>query len=570
MARKKRLNIVHGSCHHGNGEGSSSGQSLPQVEPPQPYEDEVIHVEQQDDEPLNMPAEEVKKRKGTTLRYVWDLPPGRRVVVKCNKLGQPIGEEGGLLGQFLGTLARNGAYCPLDKMTWRNIKADEGDLTILQFVQTKFLYPPSCVQWILKSIGRDWRRYKAVLKKKYFNPKKKRSALYKLCPDDVEKDQWIPLIKYWKSEKGKALSEKNKRSRSMLQNPHSAGTKSYARWSEDMRQDDPNKKQPHRAKVYLATHKKKDKDKNQHVVTLENLIDEQPELAQNEQGRVAWEGDALNKVLGKEKPGQVHGMGLLPVPKQVYARTSHHLKNINITTVNDPSSDEETHVRGEVGELKKLVKTLGQRIDELENKGTSNGNSEPPMATSQRTFDDGIEEGVVRTNRKRVQCSTPDQDDSMSNQRIISMNKRRCEDQQNMQHDNILDLCGKKHQEADNTIGSPHQDDFSSQPHLVHDLRREMNKKKHRNLEKFAKTTKKQETQKKTAHHMAQNRVHSSSMKVGTTIILITAKYPNKETVAYATYLSSNPRDKVDGVLRLVTSSLKWLSIIHLRKMRSS
>nr|XP_025877711.1 uncharacterized protein LOC107279681 isoform X2 [Oryza sativa Japonica Group] len=474
MAGKKRLNIVHSSCHHGNGEGSSSGQSLPQVEPPLPYEDEVIHVEQQDDEPLNMPVqdEEVKKRKGTTLRYVWDLPPGKRIVVKCNRLGQPIGDEGGLLGQFLGTLARNGAYCPLDKMTWRKIKADEGDLTILQFVQTNFLYPPSCVQWILKSIGRDWRRYKAALKDKYFNPKKKRSALYKLCPDDVEKDQWIPLIKYWKSKKGKALSAKNKRSRSMLQNPHSAGTKSYARWSEDLRQDDPNKKQPHRAMVYLATHKKKDKDKNQHVVTLENLIDEQPELAQNDQGRVAWEGDALNKVLGKEKPGQVHGMGLLPVPKQVYGRTSHHLKNINITTVNDSSSNEETHVRGEVGELKKLVKTLGQRIEELENKGTSNGNSEPTMATSQRTFDDGIEEGVVRTNRKRVRCSRPDQDDSMSNQRNISMNKRRCEEQQNMHHDNILDLCGKK--EADNNIGSPCQDDSSSQPHLAHDLRWEV------------------------------------------------------------------------------------------------
>lgn len=121
-------------------------------------------------------------------------------------------------------------------------------------------------------------------------------------------------------------------------------------------------------------------------VTLENLIDEQPELAQNDQGRVAWEGDALNKVLGKEKPGQVHGMGLLPVPKQVYGRTSHHLKNINITTVNDSSSDEETHVRGEVGELKKLVKTLGQRIEELENKGTSNGNSEPTMVNVINTF----------------------------------------------------------------------------------------------------------------------------------------------------------------------------------------
>uniref|UniRef100_A0A0E0NG61 Uncharacterized protein n=1 Tax=Oryza rufipogon TaxID=4529 RepID=A0A0E0NG61_ORYRU len=43
-------------------------------------------------------------------------------------------------------------------------------------------------------------------------------------------------------------------------------------------------------------------------------MDEQPELAQDDQGRVAWKGDALHQVLGEEKPGQVHGMGLLPVP----------------------------------------------------------------------------------------------------------------------------------------------------------------------------------------------------------------------------------------------------------------
>ena len=52
-------------------------------------------------------------------------------------------------------------------------------------------------------------------------------------------------------------------------------------------------------------------------VQLENLIEKQPELAQDSEGRVAWEGDALHQVLGEEKPGQVHGMGLLPIPKQV-------------------------------------------------------------------------------------------------------------------------------------------------------------------------------------------------------------------------------------------------------------
>jgi len=43
---------------------------------------------------------------------------------------------------------------------------------------------------------------------------------------------------------------------------------------------------------------------------------------------VAWEGDALHQVLGEEKLGQVHDMGLLPVPKQVYGRTTHHLRTL--------------------------------------------------------------------------------------------------------------------------------------------------------------------------------------------------------------------------------------------------
>jgi hypothetical protein len=48
---------------------------------------------------------------------------------------------------------------------------------------------------------------------------------------------------------------------------------------------------------------------------LESLLNAQPELAQNSEEGVAWKGDALHQVLGEEKARQVHGMGLLPVPK---------------------------------------------------------------------------------------------------------------------------------------------------------------------------------------------------------------------------------------------------------------
>jgi hypothetical protein len=45
--------------------------------------------------------------------------------------------------------------------------------------------------------------YKSTIKKKLFNPKKKTSALYKLCPDNIDEDQWKGIVKYWNSTKGK-------------------------------------------------------------------------------------------------------------------------------------------------------------------------------------------------------------------------------------------------------------------------------------------------------------------------------------------------------------------------------
>jgi hypothetical protein len=42
-------------------------------------------------------------------------------VVRCNDLNQPIGKEGGRLGYFLGTLARNGKLCSLSYTDWRKL-----------------------------------------------------------------------------------------------------------------------------------------------------------------------------------------------------------------------------------------------------------------------------------------------------------------------------------------------------------------------------------------------------------------------------------------------------------------
>lgn len=107
---------------------------------------------------------------------------------------------------------------------------------------------------------------------------------------------------------------------------------------------------------------------------LEEIMEEQPELGQNDQGKVAWEGDALHTVLGQEKPGQVHGMGLLPVPKQAYGKKSHLFKDINTTTVEGPL---EITVLEEMGKLKERIEKQDQIIEDLRNKQSSHVNREP-------------------------------------------------------------------------------------------------------------------------------------------------------------------------------------------------
>ena len=69
------------------------------------------------------------------MPIVWNMPKGQRIVVKCNENSQPIGDEGAILGKFLGTIARNGGFFPLNINDWRGVKKNSGEETILQCVQ---------------------------------------------------------------------------------------------------------------------------------------------------------------------------------------------------------------------------------------------------------------------------------------------------------------------------------------------------------------------------------------------------------------------------------------------------
>lgn len=90
------------------------------------------------------------------------------------------------------------------------------------------------------------------------------------APQGVIKDQRIAHVNNWMTPKAKEISELT-------------GTKSFARNREEL-----------------------------------ELLEEQPELADTSQGKTAWKGDALNQILGEDKNGRVHGLGLVPNPNKVF------------------------------------------------------------------------------------------------------------------------------------------------------------------------------------------------------------------------------------------------------------
>ncbi|XP_073106604.1 uncharacterized protein [Elaeis guineensis] len=100
---------------------------------------------------------------------------------------------------------------------------------LLRFVQTNFVIPPESHDWIIKSLNRKWKDYKAKLKRDYKKKGIIEEEVARTCPLDVYPHQWIELVHYWFSERGQTYSNIGRAARSSQLVPHTSGSKSYAR-----------------------------------------------------------------------------------------------------------------------------------------------------------------------------------------------------------------------------------------------------------------------------------------------------------------------------------------------------
>jgi hypothetical protein len=102
---------------------------------------------------------------------------------------------------------------------------------------------------------------------------------------------------------------------------------------------------------------------------LKGILEEQPELADTSQGKTAWKGDALNIVLGDEKCGHVHGLGLVPNPNKVLdVSTSRRFQNIQFTSLEDIPNEAMLSLSVEMEKIGQYVKNQGAEMLELKEK----------------------------------------------------------------------------------------------------------------------------------------------------------------------------------------------------------
>jgi hypothetical protein len=102
---------------------------------------------------------------------------------------------------------------------------------------------------------------------------------------------------------------------------------------------------------------------------LQELLAEHPEFADTSQGKIAWNGDALNKILGEEKPGHVHGLGLVPNPNKVLdGTTSRRLNQLHVTSLDPTASEDVLSLKLQMEKLVNHVHKQDATIQELQQK----------------------------------------------------------------------------------------------------------------------------------------------------------------------------------------------------------
>ncbi|KAE8721065.1 Detected protein of unknown function [Hibiscus syriacus] len=167
-----------------------------------------------------------KTRGCITLVELYQLPPGHRVKVSRNDVGQPIGPEARLLSSYLGIVGRNSNLLPINYESWREMPNSNKNQA-LYFVKEKFSLEVFD-DYLKQALRKRWRDHNSSLKKKYLKNDLSLEEKIKTVIPGMHMYQWEDTVIFWSSQKVQDREHVGVASRQQQKFMHTAGSKSFA------------------------------------------------------------------------------------------------------------------------------------------------------------------------------------------------------------------------------------------------------------------------------------------------------------------------------------------------------
>ncbi|XP_019240632.1 PREDICTED: uncharacterized protein LOC109220628, partial [Nicotiana attenuata] len=249
-----------------------------------------------------------KRKRGKTLMPSVHGRKERKLIV-LNENNQPIGPTHDVvaeLGSFLGTLARNAAFCPLNMFNWRKLETKED---MWKYIKGKYDIPDAAKRWVFDSIQNAWRKYKNQLLNDHYKAYENDELRMENRPVDVPESQFRDLLNYWNSSAYKKMSQTNTENRKKLKYPHTTGKKSFARIYEEKKKET---SEPLSSKdIFVATRKRKPDRvyKASYADTLTKIAKMEKIQSTQESEDGSQSVDAFASVMGPEHPGRLRLYG---------------------------------------------------------------------------------------------------------------------------------------------------------------------------------------------------------------------------------------------------------------------
>ncbi|XP_031483164.1 uncharacterized protein LOC116252778 [Nymphaea colorata] len=259
-----------------------------------------------------------RKRGPTRALDVLLLPKGQKIKVMNNELGQAIGDNANKLSSFMGTIARNGCIAPLTYKDWRMMPQIYKD-KMWNCLLEKFDIDKCMRRWVMMSLSTKWKNWKSSLKKEHYDTHETDEERLADCDERVLPDQWTALVRFWSSEEGAKLCERNKANRAKQTCIHTTGTKSFARIREEEKARTSDGAEPSRVEFFIKTHQKKggqlvDDKASKIIAEFNRLLSELPVESQDR----TTKDNIFAQVMGRDQYGRVRTYGLGPVPSDFY------------------------------------------------------------------------------------------------------------------------------------------------------------------------------------------------------------------------------------------------------------